>query len=139
MNCTNHSQRGAVVKCSACGRGLCLECAAELDGSFWCHGECESAARVLTEAARRSECKTKRVAGAAVAVLCLLGAFACFGIAGKDMWTTQRANLDEDGNFHVERPVTAQVTNTQKAGYAACGLFLFAGGLYGLGTIGRLK
>lgn len=139
MECANHSERGAVAKCSACGKGLCLECATELDGVFSCRGECESALRVLVDATRRSERKTKRVAGAAMSVLCLLGALACFGVASKDIWTTQRANMDEDGNFRLEQPVSAPVTTAQKTGYTACGLFFLAGGLYGLVATGRLK
>jgi hypothetical protein len=139
MECANHSERDAAVRCRACGRSLCLECAVEFDGAFSCQGECESATRTLLEAAHRSERATKRVAGGAIALLCLIGAFACFGIATKDLWTTQRANMDEDGNFHVDPPVTMRVTRAQKVGYTAGGVFLLVGGVYGLVTVWRLK
>jgi hypothetical protein len=128
-----------VVNCRACGRPLCLECAVEVGGAFACQGECESAVRTLIEVAHRSERGTKRVAGGAMALLCLIGAFACFGIAAKDIWTTQRANLDEDGNFHVDPPITMRVTKAQKIGYSAGGAFLLVGGVYGLVSIWRLK
>lgn len=139
MECANQIEKDAVVKCRACGRLLCLECAVEVDGVFAWQGRCESAARAITEARQRSERKSKRVAGGAMALLCLIGAFACFGIAAKDIWTTQRANMDEDGNFHVNPPITMRVTKAQKIGYTVGGVFLLVGGVYGLAAISRLK
>lgn len=139
MECTNHTERAALVTCRSCGKPLCLECAVDFDGAFSCYGECETATCRLLEAVHRSERKTKRIAVGAMALLCLLGAFACFGIAAKDIWTTQRASMDEYGDFHVDPPITAKVTKTEKVGYVAGGVLLFVGGSYGLVATVRLK
>ena len=139
MECANHIEKDAVANCRACGKALCVECAVEVGDTFACQGQCELAVRALIEAAHRSERKTKLVAGGSMSILCLLGAFACFGIMAKDIWTTQRANMDEDGNFHVDPPITMKVTKTEKIGYAAGGVFLLAGGVYGLVLTSRLK
>lgn len=139
MECSNHIEREAVGKCRACGRSLCVECAAEVGETFACQGRCELAVRAILQAEHRSERKTKFVAGTSMAILCLIGAFACFGIMAKDIWTTQRANMDEDGNFHVDPPITMRVTKAEKIGYLAGGVFLLAGGVYGLVVTLRLK
>ena len=36
MQCFNHNDRSAVGHCKVCGKGLCVECAADLGHSLAC-------------------------------------------------------------------------------------------------------
>lgn len=36
MKCYNHHDRDAFAVCKACGKGLCLECAEEVNGEMVC-------------------------------------------------------------------------------------------------------
>ncbi len=42
MNCFEHPQKPAVGTCTNCGRGLCKECTAVVEGLLSCRGACQS-------------------------------------------------------------------------------------------------
>src|SRR5262249_49667793 len=42
MRCFNHLDQEAVGLCKSCGRGLCPNCAAEVEKALACRGRCES-------------------------------------------------------------------------------------------------
>lgn len=41
MDCFRHPEHAAVGLCRSCYRGVCAECAAEVEGSLACRGNCE--------------------------------------------------------------------------------------------------
>lgn len=41
MNCFNHNTVPAIGSCKACCKGLCADCARDLDGGLSCTGACE--------------------------------------------------------------------------------------------------
>ena len=43
MKCFYHNTCDAVGTCKSCGKGLCSECAVDLDRGLACRGRCESA------------------------------------------------------------------------------------------------
>jgi len=47
MRCFYHHERDAVDTCKSCGKGLCPECAVDLDQGLACRDRCEAAVRVL--------------------------------------------------------------------------------------------
>jgi len=63
MDCFYHDGRAAVGTCRACLRGLCRECAADLDRALACRNRCEEHARATIAALDHSA----RFAGAAKA------------------------------------------------------------------------
>jgi len=47
MNCFYHSEKAAVGICKSCGRGLCMDCAADIQNGLACKDRCEErAARI---------------------------------------------------------------------------------------------
>ncbi|MCD6310271.1 MAG: hypothetical protein J7M18_06115 [Candidatus Eremiobacteraeota bacterium] len=36
MKCSNHPEKDAIAVCSFCGRGLCSDCAEEIQGRIYC-------------------------------------------------------------------------------------------------------
>jgi hypothetical protein len=42
MNCFKHNDRSAVGICKSCGKGVCMECAAQQTNGIACKGECEA-------------------------------------------------------------------------------------------------
>lgn len=42
MHCFNHSEIDAVGICKSCGRGLCHNCATEIEKAVACKGRCET-------------------------------------------------------------------------------------------------
>lgn len=60
MNCYYHNEAGAVAVCQNCGRGLCRECAGEIDGHIACKGKCEPAVKRLYDQVDRSRSITDR-------------------------------------------------------------------------------
>jgi hypothetical protein len=51
MNCFNHADRSAVGICKSCGKGLCRDCAIDLQDGLACKGRCESRVRVMNQIA----------------------------------------------------------------------------------------
>ncbi len=47
MNCFNHNDRAAVGICKSCGKGLCRECATELQDGLACKGVCEPRVKLM--------------------------------------------------------------------------------------------
>lgn len=54
MQCFYHSSTPAIGICKACLRGVCKDCAAELDGGLACRGKCEQEATNLIKYVRES-------------------------------------------------------------------------------------
>jgi len=46
MRCFKHQDREAIGSCKACYKGLCVECAADLDHGLACKGHHESAVEI---------------------------------------------------------------------------------------------
>ena len=51
MNCYIHGDIGAVGVCKSCMKGLCHECAQEVDASLSCKGSCEQRVKLLNRQA----------------------------------------------------------------------------------------
>jgi hypothetical protein len=49
VNCFVHRDRPAVGLCLDCNRGVCAECAAEVDDALACRGRCEGRVKRLVE------------------------------------------------------------------------------------------
>lgn len=47
MNCFKHSSTASVGVCKSCSKGLCIECAAELENGLACKNRCESQVEFL--------------------------------------------------------------------------------------------
>jgi len=47
MNCYYHSEKTAVGICKSCGRGLCVDCAADIQDGLACKGRCEERAQKI--------------------------------------------------------------------------------------------
>lgn len=47
MNCYTHHEKNAVGLYKSCGRGLCPECAVEVEDSLSCLNRCEDKVRIL--------------------------------------------------------------------------------------------
>lgn len=63
MKCFNHKERDAVAICKYCGKGLCEECAVQIDDVISCKGKCEEKVRKQNELIDTSEkltIKTKK-------------------------------------------------------------------------------
>lgn len=61
MICFYHPDRQAVGLCKHCQRGLCLECAADVDGSLACQGRHEGQVRALERLTARNLLQAGRV------------------------------------------------------------------------------
>lgn len=49
MRCFYHEDREAVGTCKSCGKGLCRECAVDLNKGLACRGTCETDAQALIQ------------------------------------------------------------------------------------------
>jgi hypothetical protein len=50
MRCYNHRDKDAIGVCKNCGRGLCVQCAREVDGSVVCtRDQCKEGVAALSE------------------------------------------------------------------------------------------
>jgi hypothetical protein len=49
MHCFYHDEREAVGTCKSCCKGLCRECAVELNKGLACRGRCEADAQAVIE------------------------------------------------------------------------------------------
>ena len=47
MNCFYHPEKPAIALCKSCGRGLCLDCAADIGDGLACMSRCEERARII--------------------------------------------------------------------------------------------
>jgi len=54
MRCYYHQDKEAVGVCKSCGKGLCTECAVELNKGLACRGRCEADVRALIELVDRN-------------------------------------------------------------------------------------
>src|SRR5215813_13799910 len=54
MNCFYHSDRSAVGLCKVCTKGLCLECANDLEVALACRGKHEQLARRISQTQLRA-------------------------------------------------------------------------------------
>jgi hypothetical protein len=70
MRCFYHTDREAVGTCRACSKGLCPECAVDLDVALGCKGRHEGAARRLA----LSQARASRLASILPVFLIGLGA-----------------------------------------------------------------
>lgn len=132
MQCWNHLEKEAVATCDLCGRALCSDCAAEVEGRFVCRTVCEQALsmRVLAEA--RSQRATMAFVQAVIALLALGGALGSFGMLFKEDITTQNSWLDEAGDWHVGPQITRKISRFERACYAFGGIALLGCGACGL-------
>lgn len=55
MRCFNHSEREAVAICKSCNKGLCKECAVEVDNGIACKGKCEEEVIFLNQMLQKSK------------------------------------------------------------------------------------
>ena len=55
MNCFYHPEKVAVGLCKSCGRGLCMECAADIHDGLACKGRCEERAIRINKIIDRNE------------------------------------------------------------------------------------
>jgi hypothetical protein len=49
MHCFYHPEREAVGLCKSCSKGICTECAVDLDRGLACRGRCEDKVRKIIE------------------------------------------------------------------------------------------
>ena len=61
MNCYYHPTQPAVGLCKHCQRGLCTDCAADVDGSLACKGHHEEQVRALEALTARNLLQAGRV------------------------------------------------------------------------------
>ena len=61
MNCYYHPNQPAVGLCKHCQRGLCLDCAADVDGSLACKDRHEEQVRALDTLTTRNLLQAERV------------------------------------------------------------------------------
>ncbi len=54
MKCYRHQDRDAVGICKSCQKGLCIDCAAEVNPGLACKGECEKRAQELADIVART-------------------------------------------------------------------------------------
>ncbi len=64
MNCYYHPERNAVGLCRHCQRGLCEECATEVDEVLACQGRHEEQVRLLEQLTARSLLQSRRAGSA---------------------------------------------------------------------------
>ncbi len=73
MNCFVHSIAPAVGICKQCGRGLCCDCAAEVEQSLACKGRCEAAVASLNELNDRAKTAYHKAAGSYTKIATVIG------------------------------------------------------------------
>lgn len=61
MNCYYHPNQPAVGLCKHCQRGLCVDCAADVDGSLACKDHHEEQVRALEALTARNLLQARRV------------------------------------------------------------------------------
>lgn len=54
MRCFYHQDKDAIGSCKSCGKGLCIECAADLAKGLACRGRCEDDVRAVIELVDRN-------------------------------------------------------------------------------------
>jgi hypothetical protein len=54
MRCFHHAEREADGTCKSCGKGVCSECAVDLDRGLACRGRCEANARAIIDLVERN-------------------------------------------------------------------------------------
>jgi hypothetical protein len=55
MNCFEHPQKPALGTCTYCGRGLCRDCTAVVQGKLACRGSCEGEIQRARQFLQKSE------------------------------------------------------------------------------------
>lgn len=91
MNCYRHSDVRAVGTCVACGKGLCAQCAVEVQKALACKDSCEprvelfnkimdSQAKVLS--ATKSQMKIMDILGATLGLVFFILAFYAYSLMG---------------------------------------------------------
>jgi hypothetical protein len=84
MNCYYHHDKTAVCLCRSCGRGLCPDCAVDLDRGLACRGRCEEDVRRLISTLAIS----KRVGRFGFLFFCAIGVlFVYWGYASSQIFT----------------------------------------------------
>jgi len=79
MKCFYHPTSDAIGICKFCGKGVCVECAVEVDRSLACRGRCEDDVGSINDLQRRARFAYGKAAGAYTRqgiILLLMGA--CF-------------------------------------------------------------
>ena len=61
LNCYYHPNQPAVGQCKHCQRGLCLDCATDVDGSLACKDRHEEQVRALDILTTRNMLQTERI------------------------------------------------------------------------------
>ena len=62
MRCHTHREAEAVGVCKSCGKGLCPDCAVDLERGLACRGRCEADVRALIDLVDRSLAQLDRSA-----------------------------------------------------------------------------
>lgn len=55
MKCFNHSEKDAIAICKSCNKGLCKECAIELENGIACKGKCEEEVIFLNQLLQKNK------------------------------------------------------------------------------------
>ena len=55
MKCFNHSEKEAIVICKNCNKGLCKECAVEVDNGIACKDKCEEEVSFLNQMLQKNK------------------------------------------------------------------------------------
>lgn len=55
MKCFNHHSEDAVAICKSCNKGLCIQCATEVENLVSCKGKCQEEVKILNEMIQRNK------------------------------------------------------------------------------------
>jgi hypothetical protein len=55
MKCFYHTTTNAIAICKNCGRGLCVDCAAEVENGIACKNRCESDVKAMIKVFQQSK------------------------------------------------------------------------------------
>lgn len=74
MKCFYHNDRDAIGICSACHRGLCPECIADVDGNLACKNSCQEKVKSINELLEKDKNSYKKTGSVYKrnAIFCLL-------------------------------------------------------------------
>jgi hypothetical protein len=63
MNCFYHVDINAVAICKSCNKGLCLQCAAEIENGIACRNRCEGQVQAINELMQRGKTAYQKTSG----------------------------------------------------------------------------
>lgn len=82
MNCFYHPQVGAVAICKNCNKGLCGDCAVDVENGMACKGRCEAEVLAINAIINRSKTAFQKTGNVYIALSIpfgILGLLVCFG------------------------------------------------------------